>query len=265
MDKIATMVLAAQAQLERTDPTDGHLSADYLAEMILDVHKGRHTKGGEIQVLNHGYVALVDWMGDDRTPARTARTSFRNRVERTSEEDAKLTDYLVRNRHNTPLEFCQVLFYMKMPITTARQIVRHRTASINEVSLRYVKAACEFYVPEVDRCQRAPTHNKQGSSSEVVDDPEHVRAVMLRAGNQAYAHYEELLESGLAPELARNVLSSGTYTEWFWQCDLHNLLGFLRLRLDAHAQYETRVYAEAMLKLIGPIYPTIIASWRKTL
>ncbi len=216
----------------------------------------------EIACLNHGYVALDGVMGDDRTPARCARTSFRNAdAERTAEQDAKLTDYLVRNRHTTPIEFCQVRFYMKMPIFVARQLVRHRTASINEVSYRYVTAAREFYVPAQDRMQRKSESNKQGSSSVVVDDPEFCAMTIRASGNRAFDEYEQLLASGLAPELARTVLPCGTYTEWYWQNDLHNTLHMLRLRLDPHAQYEIRVYAEAMLALLRPVFPTIIASW----
>ena len=218
----------------------------------------------EIPVLDHGFVALVDTMGGDRTPAQTARTSFRNRVERTADEDAKLTDYLVRNKHTTPIEFCQVRFYMKMPIFVARQLVRHRTASINEVSYRYVQAAREFYVPTEGRCQRRAESNKQGSSSETVDNPPRVRNIIAEAGGRCFDDYEALLAEGLAPELARVVLPCGTYTEWYWQNDLHNTLHMLRLRLDPHAQYEIRVYAEAMLALLRPVFPTIIASWERT-
>jgi thymidylate synthase (FAD) len=218
---------------------------------------------GEIKVLNHGYVALTDVMGDDRTPARTARTSFRNKKERTPEEDARLTDYLIRNHHNTPIEFCQARFYMKMPIFVARQIVRHRTASINEVSYRYVTAAREFYVPELDRMQKKAENNKQGSSLELVEDPAYCSALIYEAGNAAFDTYESLLAAGLAPELARSVLPCGTYTEWYWQNDLSNILKFLALRLDEHAQYEVRVYAQAMLDLIRPVWPTIIDSWEK--
>lgn len=215
----------------------------------------------EIAVLNHGYVALTDVMGSDRTAAQTARTSFRTKVERTAEEDAKLTSYLVRNRHTTPLEFCQVRFYMKMPIFVARQLVRHRTASINEISLRYVQATEEFYIPASDRCQRQSTSNKQGSATEIVDDPGAVCAVIARAGVAAFREYEELLQLGLAKELARTVLPLGTYTEWYWQADLHNFLGMLRLRLDPHAQHEIRVYAQAMLDLARPHFPTVIDAW----
>lgn len=218
---------------------------------------------GEIKILDHGYVALTDVMGDDRTPARTARTSFKNKKERTPEEDARLTDYLIRNHHNTPVEFCQARFYMKIPILVARQLVRHRTASINEVSYRYVQASREFYVPELDRMQKKAENNKQGSSSEVVDNPEYCQQLITLSGNYAFDTYEQLLKEGLAPELARSVLPCGTYTEWFWQNDLSNILKTLGLRLDPHAQYEIRVVAQAMLDLLEPVFPTIIASWKK--
>ncbi len=218
-----------------------------------------------INVLDHGFVALTEVMGGDRVPAQTARTSYNNQKERTEDEDAKLTDYLVRNKHTTPLEFNQVRFYMKMPIFVARQLVRHRTASINEVSYRYVTAAREFYIPAIDRMQKAPQKNKQGSSDEVVDHPQACADLMSQSCNLSFDAYQALLDQGLAPELARAVLPVSTYTEWYWQCDLHNTLGMLKLRLDAHAQYEIRVYAEAMLKLITPIFPTIIASWSKHL
>lgn len=218
----------------------------------------------EIKVLDYGYVALTDVMGDDRTPARTARTSFRNKKERTPEEDSRLTDYLIRNHHNTPVEFCQARFYMKMPIFVARQLVRHRTASINEVSYRYVTAAREFYVPAFDRMQKKAENNKQGSSVELVDDPVNCQLLIAAAGNAGFDAYEQLLAKGLAPELARTVLPCGTYTEWYWQNDLSNILKTLKLRLDPHAQYEIRVYAQAMLDLLRPVFPTIINSWEKT-
>jgi thymidylate synthase (FAD) len=217
----------------------------------------------EVRVLNHGYVALVDIMGHDRTPAQTARTSYRNRKERTAEEDAKLTDYLIRNRHTTPLEFCQVLFYMKLPLFVAAQLIRHRTASVNQVSYRYVRAEREYYVPDPSRMQKASKYNKQGSSDEQVDNPKAVELLIRDACERAFDTYEALLVYELAPELARTVLTVATYTEWYWQCDLHNFLHMLKLRLDPHAQYEIRVYAQAMLQLVRPHFPTIIASWER--
>ncbi len=218
--------------------------------------------GTEIPCLNHGYVALDDVMGDDRTAARCARTSFRNKdQERTEEQDEKLTSYLIRNGHNTPLEFCQLRFYLKMPIFVARQLVRQRTQSINEISLRYVQAAREFYIPALDRMQKQSTTNKQGSSSEIVDRPDRCAEVIEYAGNDAFDAYERLLEYGLAKELARTVLPLGTYTEWFAQMSLHNLMHMLGLRLDPHAQFESRTYAEAMLTLARGAFPKTIATW----
>jgi thymidylate synthase (FAD) len=216
----------------------------------------------EIACLNYGFVALTDVLGDDRTAAQTARTSFRNAgVEKTPEEDAKLTRYLISHRHNTPLEFIQLRFYMKMPIFVARQLIRHRTASVNELSYRYVKAAREFYIPETDRCQRQSTSNKQGSAVELVEDTATCRKLITHAGNAAFDAYEVLLSLGMAAELARTVLPVGTYTEWYWQNDMHNFLHMLGLRLDPHAQFEIRVYAEAMLALVRPRFPTIIEAW----
>lgn len=217
----------------------------------------------EKKVLDHGYVALTDTMGTDRTPAQTARTSFRNRKERTEEQDARLTDYLIRNRHTTPLEFVQLRFYVKMPIFVARQFVRHRTQSINEISYRYVAAAREFYVPELNRMQQKAENNKQGSSSECVNDPERCQSLMRDACEHAFDAYEMLLEEGLAPELARTVLPVSTYTEWYTQMNMHNFLHMVGLRTDNHAQYEIREYAAAMLELAEQVYPTIIGSWRK--
>lgn len=216
----------------------------------------------EIACLNHGYVALDAVFGDDQTPAICARTSYRNgRKPRSKEDDARLTRYLVKHRHTTPLEFCQIRYYMKMPISVARQLIRHRTASVNEISLRYVKATREFYVPEIDRCKKQSTTNKQGSSDELVDDPEWVRRCFFAIGNEAFDVYEALVNEGLSLEIARNVLPLGTYTEWYFQQDLHNLLHLFRLRRHEHAQYETRVYADAMLSLVREIFPSVIDAW----
>lgn len=218
----------------------------------------------EVRVLDQfGYVALTDVMGDDRTPARTARTSFRTKVEKTAEEDAKLTDYLVRNRHNTPIEFCQVRFYVKLPIFVARQFVRHRTQSINEISYRYVQAAREFYVPAPERMQKKAENNKQGSSSEIVDDPELCRQTMDAVCNICFNGYEGLLANGLAPELARTILPVATYTEWYAQMNLANFMHMYGLRSDPHAQWEIREYAAAMISLVEPVFPTIIGSYLK--
>lgn len=217
----------------------------------------------EIKCLDHGFVALVDTMGTDRTPAQCARTSFRNAgQDRTEEQDAKLTNYLVRNHHTTPLEFVQARFYIKAPIFVARQIMRHRTASINEVSYRYVEAKPEFYVPDLDKLTKRPANTKQGRSDELVDTPYGLQREIRYLYKEAFDSYEALLRNGLAPEVARIVLPLGTYTEWYWQNDMNNILKFLSLRMDDHAQYETRVYAQAVHDLLLPRYPNILAAWR---
>ncbi len=245
-------------RLARMTEEFGGYGEDRIARDPMVMHR-------EVKVLDHGFVALDDVMGDDRTAARCARTSFRNKgQERTAEQDAKLTEYLIRNRHTTPLEFCQLRFYMKMPIHVARQLVRHRTASINEISLRYVKAAREFYVPALDRMQRQSETNKQGSAPELVDDPGYCASVIAEAGKIAFDAYEQLLREGLAKELARTVLPLGTYTEWFWQADLHNLFHMLGLRTDPHAQYEVRAYADAMLELARDAFPVTVGAWERS-
>lgn len=215
-----------------------------------------------------GYVALTSVMGDDRTPARTARTSFRNaNKERTEEQDAKLTDYLIRNDHNTPIEFCQVQFYVKQPILVARQAVRQRTQSINEVSYRYVQAAREFYVPAPERMQKKAETNKQGSSEETIADPLRAAELMHYSCNVAFDTYEELLAMELAPELARAVLPVSTYTEWYAQMSLHNFFNSIaRLRTTdyaPHAQWEIKKYADAMLDMVEEAFPIITGAWKR--
>lgn len=219
--------------------------------------------GERIKVLDHGYVTLTAVMGEDFTPARTARTSFGKPDTKTDDENRKLNAYLLKHGHMTPFEFCQVRYYMRMPIFVARQMVRHRTASLNEISLRYIDAVDEFYIPTLDRMQRQSENNKQGSSSTVVDEPWRCEELMRDAYSHAFASYEALLENGLAKELARSVLPLATYTEWYWQCDLRNTLHLLDLRLDSHAQWEIRQYAHAMLALIRPVFPSIIAAWEE--
>jgi thymidylate synthase (FAD) len=150
-----------------------------------------------------------------------------------------------------------------MPIFVARQLVRHRTQSINEISYRYVQAAREFYVPSPERMQKKAENNKQGSSFEIVDDPELCRITMETVGNICFNGYEGLLAHGLAPELARTVLPVSTYTEWYSQMNLHNFLHMYGLRSDPHAQWEVQQYAAAMISLVEPIFPTIIGSWKK--
>lgn len=207
-------------------------------------------------VLDHGFVRLVDFMGDDRRIVEAARVSYGDGT-RSVREDAQLIDYLLRNDHTSPFEQVVFTFHVKMPIFVARQWLRHRTARVNEVSGRYSVMPSEMYVPEPDRVRRQAKSNKQGSSDEVLSEVENARVRELLAAGQgrAYEEYEELLEADVARELARINLPLSLYTEAYWQIDLHNLFHFLRLRLDAHAQWEIRVYGEALAGLVKEIVP----------
>lgn len=211
----------------------------------------------KLNVLDKGYVILTDVMGDDTLPARVARTSFNNANKpRSLEEDQRLMRYLIKHKHTTPLEFCQARYYMKLPIFLARQFIRHRTASVNEISFRYVKANREFYVPALDTYFTQSENNKQGSSDELVTNPGKCQRIIEQISNKAFDAYEQLLAEGLASEKARIVLPLNTYTEWYWQTDLHNLLHFMKLRMDNHAQLEAQDYARQMFSLIKPYFPT---------
>lgn len=215
----------------------------------------------ETKVLDHGLIALTDHWGHDLKPAEIARTSYRNEKERTPEENEKLINYLICHRHDTPFEFCGATFYVVMPIFVARQWVRHRAASINEESLRYVEPRREVYIPEPDRCQKQSQSNKQGSAVERVDNPAAVRVAIRTNAMGCLKTYDELIAEGLSRELARSVLPLGLYTAWYWQANLRMILHFLSLRTDPHAQYEIRVYAEAMLEQLRPLFPTVIRVW----
>lgn len=218
----------------------------------------------ERKVLDHGVVALMDTYGDNHRPAVAARTSYRADADEYGDyENERLIRYLVNHRHTTPLEFCGATFFMVMPIFVARQLVRHRTASINEESLRYVEAREEFYLPAPERFQKQSQTNKQGSAPEVIDGALAARALMDESARASYGAYCALLETGLAKELCRLVLPLSTYTGWYWSNDLHNILHLLSLRLDPHAQYECRVYAEAMLDLLRPVFPAVISAWEE--
>jgi thymidylate synthase (FAD) len=170
----------------------------------------------------------------------------------------------MREHHTSPFEKVRFEFVVKLPIFIARQWIRHRMGSFNEISARYAKLPCEFYVPEPERMQRQSSSNKQASGDTL--PPTAAKACRARiegTSQRSYRHYEELLEAGLARELARMVLPTNFYTQWYWTVDAHNLLHFLNLRLHPHAQYEIRVYAEAMLEMIRHVIPAAVAAWEK--
>lgn len=214
----------------------------------MDIHE-------EIKVLDHGFVRLVNHMGDDSSIVQAARTST-GLGSKGPDSDRELIRYLMRHQHTSPFEFVQFVFHCEMPIFVARQWVRHRTASINEVSGRYSILNTEFYMPEKDRIAGKGKFNKQGSEGEVEDD---IKDLWLNNLDYSYEIekdlYEQANKAGIANELTRINLPVATYTEWYWSMDLHNLLHFLKLRLDTHAQYEIRVYAEAIAKVIKQIVP----------
>jgi thymidylate synthase (FAD) len=210
----------------------------------------------EIKVLDHGFVRLVDYLGGDQRIVQAARVSY-GAGTKTVREDRGLIHYLMKHEHTSPFEQVVLTFHAKMPIFVARQWVRHRTARLNEISGRYSVMRDEFYVPTPDTLRVQSADNKQARGEEALppDEARRVAEEMREDQARLYEHYEEMLRVGLAREIARANLPLALYTEWYWQIDLHNLLRFLRLRLDSHAQYEIRVYAEAMAVCARAVAP----------
>jgi thymidylate synthase (FAD) len=218
-------------------------------------------------VLDHGFVRVIDYMGDDAAVVQAARVSYGKGTKRVS-EDRGLIQYLMRHRHTTPFEMCEIKFHVKLPIFVARQWIRHRTANVNEYSARYSILDKEFYIPAPDQLAAQSVKNRQGRG-DLLEGEEAARVLELlrRDAETAYASYAEMLNEdeagavtdgkrqGLARELARMNLTLNFYTQWYWKTDLYNLMNFLSLRADAHAQYEIRVYAEAMLGMLARWVP----------
>jgi thymidylate synthase (FAD) len=218
----------------------------------------------EFSVLDRGFVRLVDYLGGDERVVRSARVSYGEGT-RSYREDAGLIDYLLRNRHTSPFEQVVLTFHVKLPIFVARQWVRHRTARLNEISGRYSVLKDDFYVPAPEDVALQSTDNKQGRSGEALDASaaEQVRTGLARGQERAYGDYRDLVDRGIARELARINLPLSLYTEWYWQIDLHNLFHFLQLRLDAHAQKEIRLYAEVLLGLAKRVAPRCCESFER--
>jgi thymidylate synthase (FAD) len=265
-------------------------------------------------VLDHGFVRVVDYMGDDAAVVQAARVSYGTGTRKIS-EDTSLIRYLMRHRHTTPFEMCEIKFHVKLPIFVARQWIRHRMANINEYSARYSILDREFYVPDVDHLEDLKTHekiekkksesvtlgqnslfsedpkitkgvfshiaqqsteNKQGRGYLLsIDESKDVINIIKSESNRSYTIYQKLLNEGdfgkildegrrgIARELARVVLPANIYTQWYWKTDLHNLLHFLSLRADPHAQYEIRAYAEAMLAMVRAWVPLTCAAFEE--
>ena len=212
-----------------------------------------------IPVLDHGFIRVIDYMGDDGAIVQAARVSYGAGTKHV-QNDAGLIRYLMRHWHSTPFEMCEVKLHVKLPVFVARQWIRHRTANVNEYSARYSILDREFYIPAPENLAAQSVVNNQGRG-EVLSGAESARVleILKSDAGQAYDHYEEMLsqdgQQGLARELARMNLPMNIYTQWYWKTDLHNLFHFLRLRADAHAQYEIRVYAEAIAACVRDWVP----------
>jgi thymidylate synthase (FAD) len=210
----------------------------------------------EIKVLDKGFVRLVDYLGGDARIVQAARVSY-GAGTRTVREDRGLIQYLMRHQHTSPFEQVILTFHAKMPIFVARQWVRHRMARLNEISGRYSVMRDECYLPEPDQVRPQSTDNKQGRADEPVPQAVALELIeqMRLEQESLFRNYNDMLEHDIARELARINLPLSLYTEWYWQIDLHNLFHFLHLRLDKHAQYEIRVYAEALARCAQAVAP----------
>lgn len=233
--------------------------------IALIISRGYNQLSKEIKVLDHGFVKLIGYYGDDQTIVDAARQSYgRSGLPSDAARDAKLLSYLMRNGHTSPFEQVNFSFHMKLPIFVARQMVRHRTARLNEYSMRYSEAIDDFYVPELDRIKGQGKANRQGSADELAEDTRRgAKAAIQVNSRSAFKEYHYLLRLGVARELARIVLPVNFYTSWTWQSDLNNLFKFLNNRLDAHAQWEIQEYARTIRDIIGPLVPLAFAAWTK--
>ena len=221
-----------------------------------------------IPVLDHGFVRVVDYMGDDSSIVQAARVSYGKGTKKVS-TDSGLIKYLMRHRHSTPFEMCEIKYHIKLPIFIARQWIRHRTANVNEYSARYSIMDKEFYVPSKENLAAQSTNNRQGRGNLINGtQADSILKILKEDAERNYQHYEEMLnekydgtiiddkKQGLARELARMNLTLNSYTQWYWKTDLLNLLNFLALRADSHAQFEIREYADVMMNTVKKWVPT---------
>lgn len=226
-----------------------------------------------LPVLDHGFIRVVDYMGDDAAVVQAARVSYGRGTKKAS-EDTQLINYLMRHAHSTPFEMAEIKLHVKLPIFVARQWIRHRTANVNEYSARYSILDREFYIPSPEHLAAQSMVNRQGREHVLAgEEAAAVLDILREDAERAYAHYRQMLNSdehgvklnptrdGLARELARMNLPVNYYTQWYWKIDLHNLMGFLRLRADPHAQYEIRAYAEVLLQVLQRWVPMTYAAF----
>ncbi|UWR25398.1 FAD-dependent thymidylate synthase [Sulfitobacter sp. S223] len=216
------------------------------------------------EVLDHGFIRVIDYMGDDAAICQAARVSY-GKGTKSVQNDEGLIRYLMRHWHSTPFEMCEIKLHVKLPVFVARQWIRHRTANVNEYSARYSILDREFYIPAPEHVNAQSVVNNQGRGG-VLEGAEAARVleILKSDSNRAYDNYEAMIgetgpdgeaQDGLARELARMNLPANVYTQWYWKVDLHNLFHFLRLRADEHAQYEIRVYADAICKVVADWVP----------
>ena len=226
-----------------------------------------------IPVLDHGFIRVIDYMGDDTSIVQSARVSYGKGTKKVSTDDG-LIRYLMRYRHSTPFEMCEIKYHVKLPIFIARQWIRHRTANVNEYSARYSILDKEFYIPAKEQLSAQATNNRQGRGDLITgEQADEVLKILKDDAVRTYDNYEKMLnerfdgtiidekKSGLARELARMNLTLNSYTQWYWKTDLLNLMNFLFLRGDSHAQYEIRVYAEKMLDTVKKWVPITHAAF----
>lgn len=217
-------------------------------------------------VLDHGFVRVVDYMGDDAAICQAARVSYGSGT-KSVQNDEGLIRYLMRHWHSTPFEMCEIKLHVKLPVFVARQWIRHRTANVNEYSGRYSVMDREFYIPAPEHLAAQSSANNQGRG-EVLEGAEAARvlSILREDAMRTYDHYQDMLsqdgQQGLARELARMNLPANIYTQWYWKVDLQNLLHFLRLRADPHAQYEIRAYADAICKIVSDWVPAAYGAFR---
>ncbi len=226
-----------------------------------------------IPVLDHGFIRVIDYMGDDSSIVQSARVSYGKGTKKVSTDEG-LIRYLMRHWHSTPFEMCEIKYHVKLPIFIARQWIRHRTANVNEYSARYSILDKEFYVPAKEQLSAQATNNRQGRGELITgQQADEVLKILKDDAVRTYDNYEKMLnerfdgtiidekKSGLARELARMNLTLNSYTQWYWKTDLLNLMNFLFLRGDSHAQYEIRVYAEKMLDTVKKWVPITHAAF----
>ena len=218
-----------------------------------------------IPVLDHGFVRVVDYMGDDAAICQAARVSY-GKGTKSVQNDEGLIRYLMRHWHSTPFEMCEVKLHVKLPVFVARQWIRHRTANVNEYSARYSILDREFYIPAPEHVAAQSVVNNQGRGETLTgEEAARVLDILKSDSERSYNNYQAMIsddgQQGLARELARMNLPANIYTQWYWKVDLHNLLHFLRLRADAHAQYEIRVYADAICSVVADWVPYAYAAF----